>query len=68
MGGPNVSRKQQPVGLLKVWSDELGQYGEPLGYQVRGLLTACEYVLTRNHVWKIENKERNAEGALEFCQ
>ena len=68
MGGPNVSRKELPVELLKVWSDELGQYNEPLGYQVRGLLVGHESLFTRNHTWKIENKKESAEGALEFCQ
>ncbi|WP_231369958.1 replication endonuclease [Thioalkalivibrio sp. ALE17] len=46
---------RHPLRLLKVWSDELGAYGEEKGDQVLGVETpdASVAVQTRNHTWEL---------------
>ena len=68
MGGPTQNRNSSPIQLLKVWSDELGRYKDPIGYIVAGVVFRGVSVLIRQHKWKIEFKKESAEGALEFCQ
>lgn len=56
MGGINTKKMKYPITLLKVWSDELGKYGEPKGFITKGI--ECEGVsyISRIHTWTIENK------------
>ena len=37
MGGIAIKKALMPLTLLKVWSDDLGKYEEPLGYVTRGI-------------------------------
>ena len=68
MGGAVIPRSSRPVHLLKLWSDDLGRYHEPIGDTVAGITCAGESIFTRHHKWKIEIKRCSAEGALEYCQ
>ncbi len=82
LGGCNIKVKDIPIKLEKVWSDKLGKYGEPLGYQVVGITDGTNTVTTRIHEWKIKTSpiipehtppKPQAGGCaglsyLEFCQ
>ena len=56
MGGPTASRKQAPIQLLRQWSDKPGQYGEPVGVSVIGVVYGDYELITRIHTWKIDFK------------
>ena len=43
-----------PIRLAKVWSDALGRYGEPVGYQVIGIEQDSMIIQTRLHTWTVE--------------
>lgn len=65
MRGPQVTRKEIPVRLAKVWSDEPGRYGEPVGYSVFGVTAGAITLTTRFHKWTIEKRgERADRGEL----
>ncbi|TDJ71315.1 MAG: replication endonuclease [Proteobacteria bacterium] len=53
MGGPMATRKEQPINLLKVWSDERGRYGEPKGYRIKGVYAGPVEWPTRIHQWRV---------------
>lgn len=53
MGGPTASRKDQPIRLYKVWSDEPGRYGEPKGEQIKGIEGEDFLMVSRTHMWQI---------------
>lgn len=55
-GGPECYRKDRPIWLTKVWSDEPNRYNEARGYEVCGVESAESKLSTRNHVWKIVSK------------
>ena len=61
-GGPGVRRRDQRVRVAKVWSDELGRYGEPRGDTVIGVSSEDVTVQTRVHTWRIE-LSIDAQGA-----
>ena len=48
--------------VAKVWSDELGRYGEPRGDTVIGVSSEDVTVQTRVHTWRIE-LSIDAQGA-----
>ncbi len=52
MGGHDITRKTQPVNLLKIWSDELGKYKEPIGDKIFGLVSGAFQIITRIHEWR----------------
>jgi hypothetical protein len=64
MGGHYITRKKQPVNLLKIWSDELSKYKEPVGDKILGLVCGALEIVIRIHKWR----KPKAEGRLEFCQ
>ena len=64
MGGHSVQRRNLPIKLLKIWSDELGKYKEPVGNKIPGLIKGAFEVVTRIHEWRCPS----AAGPLEFCQ
>jgi hypothetical protein len=55
-GGATVSRKDCTIKLLKVWSDDIGQYGDPKGEQIIGVHADGLDALSRLHEWKIKRK------------
>lgn len=50
----STDRRRRPGELDKVWSNELGSYGEPLGYSTIELKTGDDRITTRVHVWTVE--------------
>lgn len=56
MGGPMAPRKEHPLKLARVWSDQLGQYGEALGWQIKGVEHENLFIPTRFHQWRIERR------------
>lgn len=54
MGGPFATRKEQTLRLARQWNDQPGRYGEPLGWQVKGVFYANVLVPTRFQQWRIE--------------
>ncbi len=56
MGGPLSPRKDRALRLGKVWSDEPGRYGEPLGWQIKGVQMKNLFIPTRIHTWRIERR------------
>ena len=52
--GPMTDPRNCPIRLAKVWSDALGRYGEPVGYQVIGIEQDSMIIQTRLHTWTVE--------------
>lgn len=55
MGGVNGTDIETPISLTVAWNDKLGQYGEPVGYEICGVECGPQYLQTRNHHWTIEH-------------
>lgn len=58
MGGHNIRRSDSPLKLLKIWSDALGKYGEPLGYIIKGIEFDGLSYISRIHTWKVESTRK----------
>ncbi|OZA31069.1 MAG: hypothetical protein B7X93_01060 [Hydrogenophilales bacterium 17-61-9] len=56
MGGPMAPRKDHPLRLARLWSDQPGQYEEPLGWQIKGVEHENLFIPTRLHQWRIERR------------
>jgi hypothetical protein len=56
MGGPSSRRTVHPIQLLKVWSDKLGRYDEPIGERILGVRHDTVHAVSRIH-WKISGRE-----------
>lgn len=56
MGGPLAPREDHPLKLARVWSDQPGVYGEPLGWQIKGVGFANLLIPTRFTQWRIERR------------
>jgi hypothetical protein len=56
MGGPLAPRRAHPLRLARVWSDQRGAYGEPLGWQIKGVEYANLLIPTRFQRWRIERR------------
>ena len=56
MGGPSTKRAAFPIQLLKVWSDKLGQYNEPIGERVLGVQHDTVLAVSRIR-WKIRERK-----------
>ena len=56
MGGPIEKRKNHPLRVARLWNDQPGEYGEPSGWQIKGV--ECENLLipTRFVQWRIERR------------
>lgn len=60
MGGPMAPRRDHPLRLARLWSDQPGQYGEPLGWQIKGVEHENLFVPTRLQQWRIERRTLGA--------
>lgn len=56
MGGPLAKRKDHPLRLARLWSDQPGVYGEPLGWQIKGVEYENLLIPTRFKQWRIERR------------
>lgn len=64
MGGTNSRRKEQPVKLAKVWNEQDGKYGEPLGWQIFGVEADDQILTTHLHTWKIDFASNSKEFSV----
>ena len=60
MGGPMAPRRGHPLRLARLWSDQPGQYGEPLGWQIKGVEHENLFIPTRLQQWRIERRTLGA--------
>lgn len=51
MGGTTPKRKELPIQLAKIESDEKGRYGDPIGNKTIGVQSGDIILKTRIHVW-----------------
>ncbi len=65
LGGPQVSRKELPVSLVKCHDDRPGRYGEPIGERVFGVQAGNVVFTTRLHIWTIQTKRKKGDEALD---
>lgn len=54
MGGPFAKRKNHPIKVSRLWSDEPNRYQEPKGFKIHGVEAGNVTVLTRLHKWTIK--------------
>lgn len=54
MGGPFAKRKDHPIKVSRLWSDEPNRYQEPKGFKIHGVEAGNVTVLTRLHKWTIK--------------
>lgn len=52
MGGTTPKRKELPIQLAKIESDEKGRYGDPIGNKTIGVQSGDIILKTRIHVWR----------------
>ena len=57
MGGTTTQRKDNPIKLMKIDSQERGKYGDPIGKKICGVETDSIQLPTRSHQWRIQKKE-----------
>lgn len=60
MGGPFARRKDHAIRVARLWNDQPGQYGEPLGWQIKGVQYGNLYIPTRFVQWRIERRPLDA--------
>ena len=61
-GGHAILKNNAAITLLKVWSDALGKYGEPLGDTIKGLEYDGVTYISRIHTWTIKAEKRQILG------
>ncbi len=54
MGGTTAKRKDNPISLLKIDSQQPGKYGDPIGKKICGVETDTIQLPTRLHQWLIQ--------------
>ena len=54
MDGSTAKRKDNPIKLMKIDSQEPGKYGDPIGKKICGVETETIQLPTRLHQWRIE--------------
>jgi hypothetical protein len=59
MGGPFAKRKDHPIKVSRLWSDEPNRYQEPKGFRIHGVEAGNVTVLTRLHKWTIKTVSLN---------
>ena len=65
MGGPDVARKECPVKLARVWSDEPNRYGEPSGVRIFGLEAGPVTLPSRIHEWTVSPRPLASAAAAD---
>lgn len=62
LGGPAPMRKDLPIQLAKVESQDIGKYGDPMGKKTIGLTANSITLPTRIHQWSITTMKALAEN------
>ena len=66
MGGPCAIRKNLPIQLAKIESDDIGKYGDPMGKKTIGLIAGSITLPTRIHQWSITTIKNIDEKLKQF--
>jgi len=53
MGGIECGKGEHTISLSKTWTDEINEYGDPLGWFVDGVISNGTYIKTKLHEWDI---------------
>jgi hypothetical protein len=61
MGGATTNRKDNPIRLLKIDSQQPGKYGDPIGKKICGVETDTTQLSTRLHQWLVQKIPFNTE-------
>ncbi len=64
LGGIQAIGKRCPIQLLKVWPDNIGKYGEALGYVIKGIIHDGVNYPSRLHTWVIEHVRASPIGEI----
>lgn len=62
MGGATTNRKDNPIRLLKIDSQQPGKYGDPIGKKICGVETDTIQLPTRVHQWQIQKITADTES------
>lgn len=62
LGGPAPMRKNLPIQLAKIESQDIGKYGDPMGKKTIGLVANSITLPTRIHQWSITTVKALAEN------
>lgn len=54
MGEPNISRKDCPLKIARLWNDEPSRYLEPKGFKIVGIEYGNVLLPTRIHQWTVK--------------
>lgn len=65
MGGPFAKRKEHPIKVSRIWSDEPNRYLEPKGFKIHGVEAGNVTVLTRLHKWTVKSVSNTEKSNLE---
>ena len=61
MGGPCAEKKSYPINIMRLWSDKLNTYDEPMGFTIIGIEFKDGYEISRIHVWEIREINNSGE-------
>lgn len=64
LGGIEQDKKNLPIKVLKLWSDEAGQYGDPKGESIQGITDGIQDAISRDKIWTISRKGNNVTDSL----
>jgi len=62
MGGIECRKGEHTVSISKTWTDEINEYGDPLGWFVDGVISKGIFVKTKIHEWKISENNSAKES------
>ncbi|PHS30661.1 MAG: replication protein A [Methylophaga sp.] len=64
LGGIEQDKKNLPIKVLKLWSDEEGKYGDPKGESIQGITDGIQDAISRDKIWTISRKENNVTDSV----
>jgi len=64
LGGIVQDKKNLPIKILKVWSDEEGKYGDPKGESIQGITDGIQDAISRDKIWIISRKGNNVTDSM----
>jgi len=64
LGGIVQDKKNLPIKVLKVWSNEEGKYGDPKGESIQGITDGIQDAISRDKIWTISRKGNNVTDSM----
>jgi hypothetical protein len=64
LGGIEQDKKNLPIKVLKVWSDEEGKYGDPKDESIQGITDGIQDAISRAKIWTISRKGNNVTDSV----